>query len=228
MQDIRGNDIIKWVTVILDWSLACCLLPVFDEVFPQYATSSAMNGTKSEMMVLLMSIVIATYMFPTVIHRRKMMLGMMMRRNALLVLTTMVLFVFTCRMMSTSGNYIVFGVVYGVILWISIMTLRIVERATINSFRSKGWNSRTVLFLGNDPANLAVYKELMSDPATGYRVLGYYSDYVIRNKNRLANRYSYEKPQRVHFRIVLDKIIYREIVFGHIAVRTGYHIVLET
>ena len=179
MEDIRGNDIIKWVTIILDWSLACCLLPVFDELFPQYSTSSAMNGTKSEMMVLLMSVVIATFMFPTVIHRRKMKLGMMMRRNALLVLTAMVFFVFTCRMMSTSGNYIVFGVVYGVILWISIMSLRVVERALINYFRSNGWNSRTILFLGNDPANLIAYNELMSDPATGYRVLGYYSDYFI-------------------------------------------------
>ena len=179
MEDIRGNDIIKWVTMILDWSLACCLLPVFDKLFPQYSTSSAMNGTKSEMMVLLMSIVIASFMFPTVIHRRKMKLGVMMRRNALLVLVTMVFFVFTCRMMSTSGNYIVFGVVYGVILWISIMSLRVVERALINYFRSNGWNSRTILFLGNDPANLIVYNELMSDPATGYRVLGYYSDYFI-------------------------------------------------
>jgi putative colanic acid biosynthesis UDP-glucose lipid carrier transferase len=37
------------------------------------------------------------------------------------------------------------------------------------------------VFLGNDPANLIVYNELMADPATGYRVLGYYSDSVIEN-----------------------------------------------
>ena len=37
------------------------------------------------------------------------------------------------------------------------------------------------MFLGSDPANLIVYNELMSDPATGYRVLGYYSDSVIEN-----------------------------------------------
>ena len=82
-------------------------------------------------------------------------------------------------MMSTSGNYIVFGVVYGVVLWVSIMTLRFFERSLIRYSRSKGRNSRTIVFLGNDPANLIVYNELMSDPATGYRVLGYYSDSVI-------------------------------------------------
>jgi putative colanic acid biosynthesis UDP-glucose lipid carrier transferase len=37
------------------------------------------------------------------------------------------------------------------------------------------------VFLGNDPANLIVYNELMADPATGYRVLGYFSDSVIEN-----------------------------------------------
>ena len=179
MQDIRGNDIIKWVTVVLDWLLACCLLIVFDEILPQYSTSSAMNGSKSELMVLLMSIIIATFIFPTVIHRRKMKVGWIVRRNAFLVITTMVIFVFTCRMMSTSGNYIVFAVVYGLVLWIAIMTLRFFERAIINHFRSEGKNSRTIIFIGNDPANLNVYKELMSDPATGYRVLGYYSDSVI-------------------------------------------------
>ena len=130
-------------------------------------------------MVLLMSIIIATFIFPTVIHRRKMKVGWIVRRNAFLVITTMVIFVFTCRMMSTSGNYIVFGVVYGLLLWIAIMTLRFFERAIINHFRSEGKNSRTIIFIGNDPANLNVYKELMSDPATGYRVLGYYSDSVI-------------------------------------------------
>lgn len=181
MQDIRGNDIIKWVTVILDWVLACCLLSVFDEILPQYSTSSPLNGTKSEMVILLMSIIIATFMFPTVIHRRMMKTGTIMKRNAFLVLATMVIFVFTCRMLSSSGNYIVFGVVYGFVLWLSIMTLRFLERAIIKKSRSEGKNSRTLVFLGNDPANLIVYNELMADPATGYRVLGYFSDSIIEN-----------------------------------------------
>ena len=181
MQDIRGNDIIKWVTVILDWVLACCLLSVFDEILPQYSTSSPLNGTKSEMVILLMSIIIATFMFPTVIHRRMMKTGAIMKRNAFLVLATMVIFVFTCRMLSSSGNYIVFGVVYGFVLWLSIMTLRFLERSIIKKSRSKGKNSRTLVFLGNDPANLIVYNELMADPATGYRVLGYFSDSIIEN-----------------------------------------------
>ena len=181
MQDIRGNDIIKWVTVILDWVLACCLLSVFDEILPQYSTSSPLNGTKSEMVILLMSIIIATFMFPTVIHRRMMKTGTIMKRNAFLVVATMVIFVFTCRMLSSSGNYIVFGVVYGFVLWLSIMTLRFLERSIIKRSRSKGRNSRTLVFLGNDPANLIVYNELMADPATGYRVLGYFSDSIIEN-----------------------------------------------
>ena len=59
------------------------------------------------------------------------------------------------------------------------MALRFLERSVINYSRSQGRNSRTIVFIGNDPANLNVYRELMTDPATGYRVLGYYSNSVI-------------------------------------------------
>ena len=212
MEDIRGNDIIKWVTVTLDWILACCLLSVFDELFPQYAISSAMNGTKSEVVVLLMSIIIATFIFPTVIHRRKMKVGTIMRRNAHVVVTTMVIFVFTCRMMSTSGNYIAFGVVYGFVLWISIMALRFLERSVINYSRSQGRNSRTIVFIGNDPANLNVYRELMTDPATGYRVLGYYSNSVIEDAPE-----SFPKlGSRSDFGKLMDDYPNSEIVFEEV------------
>ena len=212
MEDIRGNDIIKWVTVTLDWILACCLLSVFDELFPQYAISSAMNGTKSEVVVLLMSIIIATFIFPTVIHRRKMKVGTIMRRNALVVVTTMVIFVFTCRMMSTSGNYIAFGVVYGFVLWISIMALRFLERSVINYSRSQGRNSRTVVFIGNDPANLNVYRELMTDPATGYRVLGYYSNSVIEDAPESLPKLG----SRSDFGKLMDDYPNSEIVFEEV------------
>ena len=171
-----------------------------------------MNGTKSEVVVLLMSIIIATFIFPTVIHRRKMKVGTIMRRNALVVVTTMVIFVFTCRMMSTSGNYIAFGVVYGFVLWISIMALRFLERSVINYSRSQGRNSRTVVFIGNDPANLNVYRELMTDPATGYRVLGYYSNSVIEDAPE-----SFPKlGSRSDFGKLMDDYPNSEIVFEEV------------
>lgn len=131
------------------------------------------------MVVLLMSIVISTLLIPSVVHRRKMMISDIIRRNTFLVVLTMVIFVTICRLMTSSGNYVLFGVMFGITLWVAIMALRIFERYLINYFRSTGRNTRTVVFLGSDPANLQVYNELMSDPATGYRVLGYYSSSEI-------------------------------------------------
>lgn len=179
MQDTRGNDIIKWLTAIGDWVLACCLLPAFCKLLPQYTATSLLNGGNSALAVLLMSIVIATLLIPSVVHRRKMQISDIIRRNTFLVALTIVIFVTICRVMTSSGNYVQFGVMFGITLWIAIMSLRILERSIINYFRSTGRNSRTVVFVGSDPANLQVYNELMSDPATGYRVLGYFSSAEI-------------------------------------------------
>lgn len=181
MQDTRGNDIIKWLTALGDWVLACCLLPAFCKLLPQYTATSLLNGGNSALAVLLMSIIIATLLVPSVVHRRKMQISDIIRRNTFLVALTIVIFVTICRVMTSSGNYVQFGVMFGITLWIAIMSLRILERSVINYFRSTGRNSRTVVFIGSDPANLQVYNELMADPATGYRVLGYYSDAEIQD-----------------------------------------------
>lgn len=181
MQDTRGNDIIKWLIAIADWILACCLRPVFCEVLPQYTATGLLNEENSASVILLMSIVISTLLIPSVVHRRKMMISDIIRRNTFLVMLTMGIFVTICRLMTSSGNYVQFGVMFGVTLWVAIMVLRIFERFLINYFRLKGRNTRTVVFVGSDPANLQVYNELMADPATGYRVLGYYSDAEIQD-----------------------------------------------
>lgn len=190
MQDTRGNDIIKWLTAIIDWVLACCLLPIFSNLFPQYTATSFLNGenSNSEIALLAMSIIISTFLIPSVVHRRKMLISDIIRRNTFLVALTMVIFTTTCRLMTSSGNYIVFGVVFGIMLWVAIMSVRVFERFAINYFRSTGRNTRTVVFLGNDPANLQVFNELMADPATGYRVLGYYSDGSIEDAPKSLQR----------------------------------------
>ena len=49
----------------------------------------------------------------------------------------------------------------------------------LKHYRSTGRNTRSVVFVGSDPANLTIYEDLTEDVSTGYKVLGYYSDEVI-------------------------------------------------
>lgn len=61
-------------------------------------------------------------------------------------------------------------------LFLALIFVRMAERSILNYVRKKGRNCRNVLFIGSDPANLAVYEEIMSDPTMGHNVLGYFSN----------------------------------------------------
>ena len=78
--------------------------------------------------------------------------------------------------MTKSGQYIHFGVLLTVAMTVVFVIMRILERLCLQRLRTLGRNSKTAVFIGNDPANLLIYNEIMADPSTGYRVLGYYSN----------------------------------------------------
>lgn len=177
--DTKGTGIIGWVITLADIIAACLLLYAFAHLFSGTSPRAIVYGTKSAMVLLSVSIIITTFIIPSVIHKRKMKDGEVIKRNIEAVALEVFIFVLICRLMTTSGNYVIFGVQYGVLLFIVTMAMRVCERNILNYFRSKGRNSRKILFLGSDPANLAVYNELISDPSTGYKVMGYYSDGVL-------------------------------------------------
>ena len=47
--------------------------------------------------------------------------------------------------------------------------------------RLAGRNTRSVIFIGSDPAILMLYRNLISDSSTGYKVLGYYANEKMEN-----------------------------------------------
>lgn len=63
--------------------------------------------------------------------------------------------------------------------YVALMISRIGERSLVNHLRRRGHNVRRVLFVGDDPALLALHNEMEGNPEIGYRSLGYYSDTTI-------------------------------------------------
>lgn len=188
----RGNGIIGWTVALGDIVCACFLMILYFKLFPQNVPYCISRGLHSSMVVMTLSIIITSFIVPSVVHRRKMNIEEVIRRNIVAISLEVFIFSIICRLMTHSGNFIIFGVTYGVLLFMTIMIVRCIERILLNHMRSRGRNSRSVLFVGSDPAILIVYKELIANPATGYRVLGYYSDGVIENApesmKKLGNR----------------------------------------
>lgn len=60
--------------------------------------------------------------------------------------------------------------------YVILVFSRALELEVLKYFRTKGYNSRTAIFVGNDPAVLDMYNTLVEDPSAGYRVNGYFAD----------------------------------------------------
>lgn len=177
----RGNGIIGWTVALGDIVAACLLMVFYFQTFPGNVPSGIIRGLHSSMVVMAVSVIITSFIFASVVHRRKMTVEEIVRRNVVAVAVEVLIFSVICRLMTHSGNFILFGVTYGALLFVATMFMRIVERVMLNHLRTLGHNTRSVLFIGCDPALLVVYKELLSNPSTGYRVIGYYSNGVMQD-----------------------------------------------
>lgn len=85
------------------------------------------------------------------------------------------------RLISDGGGLFRFMLLFTPTLYIVLLVVRLAERYCLKFYRKRGGNTRSVVFVGSDPANLMLYKDLMSDSTTGYIVRGYFSNDVIEN-----------------------------------------------
>ena len=179
MLNTKGNDIINWFVVLGDIIIANATLLIYKATQPYSMPESLIFGTKSAMVVITLSMIITSLIIPSVVHQRRTGYSVIIKRNLHMVVVHTMIFSVTCRLMTHTGNYVVFSCVYAISLWVLIMIARILERNVLRFIRTMGRNSHSVLFIGSDPANLAIYDQLMSDPATGYHVIGYFSNDIM-------------------------------------------------
>lgn len=170
----KGHRLTKILIMLTDVVMANLVFMGFRLFYNTHMPPSLYYGTKSAMVILSLSVLITTLILPPILYFRKIRIEQIIQRNIKYIVTFVWCFIITCRLMTRSGQYIYFGVLLTVAMIGVFLVLRILERKCLEKLRSLGRNSKTVVFIGNDPANLLIYNEIMADPSTGYRVLGYY------------------------------------------------------
>lgn len=170
----KGHRLTKILIMLTDVVMANLVFMGFRLFYNTHMPPSLYYGTKSAMVILSLSVLITTLILPPILYFRKIRIEQIIQRNIKYIVTFVWCFIITCRLMTRSGQYIHFGVLLTVAMIAVFLVLRIMERKCLEKLRSLGRNSKTVVFIGNDPANLLIYNEIMADPSTGYRVLGYY------------------------------------------------------
>ncbi len=175
-----GNDIIRVIVILGDFVLLSILIMAFYYLLPQdmlpvYFKSSI----KEVLLVSNFSMLIAQYFFHTIIHFRKIRLNVIFLRVLKLTFAQAIVMFVALRIISDGGGLFQFMLIFIPALYATLLIARLTERNVLKFYRKRGGNTRSVVFVGSDPANLMLYKDLIAEPTTGYIVKGYFSNDVI-------------------------------------------------
>lgn len=171
------NNLIKWVVLFGDAVVYALCMFAFSRVFQMYTPQSIVNHVWIAIFVMLVIFTLVSSLVPTIIHKRLFVFTEMVDRNFKVVFCSQMLFSLLWHFITRNSHHeIVFGSVMTLLVFVVFVIKRLCEREFLSWLRSKGRNTRMVLLVGSDPANMEIYRAIMSDPATGYKVIGYFGD----------------------------------------------------
>lgn len=174
------NNLITWLVLLVDVVIYGVLVHAAVDFLPDYCSPAVNHHPDIASAIGMLCLLMFSLALPPVVHRRRLHFREIIVRNMLVSFFTQTVFGVVWHMMiMETSNEITYGVVMTVSLFCALVFLRALEKTLLGILRRKGRNTRAVLFVGSDPGNKAVYDELISDPTTGYRVVGYYSDEEI-------------------------------------------------
>lgn len=167
--------ILTWVTAA-DFIAMNLLLAFFIRLFPSQAPESFQSSLRITLLMANLSMLIAQIPFHTIIHRRLVRIEQIATNVLKLVVMHVVIMFITLKFISLDGGFFRFSFLFMATEYVLLCLLRIAEREVLVYYRRRRRNTRHVIFVGDDRANLAIYNELASDPSTGYRAIGYYGN----------------------------------------------------
>lgn len=177
----HGNDLIRIAIIIGDFLLLNLLVYLCLEQFDDKTPDYFMDHNAVVFMVANFAMLVAEYFFNTIAYHRRLSVIDLLRRVFMLSATQSALMFFLLRSISRGGGFFKFMYYFAGFLFIALLLARLIERGIILYLRSKGKNTQSILFVGNDPANLMLYHDMLENSSAGTYVKGYYADEPIEN-----------------------------------------------
>lgn len=177
----HGNDLIRIAIIVGDFLLLNLLVYLCLEQFDDKTPDYFMDHNAVVFMVANFAMLVAEYFFNTIAYHRRLSVIDLLRRVFMLSATQSALMFFLLRSISRGGGFFKFMYYFAGFLFIGLLLARLIERGIILYLRSKGKNTQSILFVGNDPANLMLYHDMLENSSAGTYVKGYYADEPIEN-----------------------------------------------
>lgn len=172
----NGNEIIKLIVRLGDFVLLNIVLLFFYNLKSDIVPVFFHNNIKMIILIANFSMFLAQNFITPIIHQRITTFEKIFTRVfKLTIIQSATLFFFT-KLITEAGGFFHFLLFYVPTLFLAIFLLRGIEWFILKRARQLGINTRSILFVGDDPANILVFREMASDPSTGYKVRGYYAE----------------------------------------------------
>jgi putative colanic acid biosynthesis UDP-glucose lipid carrier transferase len=169
------NRLIQLFIIAGDFLVLCVLLYFVVGTIPQSVRWDE-EKTRIFWMVCTVAFIVAEYFFPSIIYRRVVGANDILRRSTMLVMTYTLLSYLLLRAIHFMARLGWQLFAMGLVMLVSIILLRFIERWLVKKLRQSGYNTRYLTLVGTDKELLHLYKKLTKNPTFGYRVRGIYGD----------------------------------------------------
>ena len=176
MERNKGNILVKRIVIVVDFAILNLVLLAYILLTPDISPAAFDLSTKMTFFAANASMFIAESMYSTIIHIRRVSFMQVCKRTFCLSGLASILFFLSIRLLINYGGLFYFSLLFLGSVYVILVFSRALELEVLKYFRTKGYNSRTAIFVGNDPAVLDMYNTLVEDPSAGYRVNGYFAD----------------------------------------------------
>ena len=177
-QYTNGNNLVKIGVIVADFLIMNLLLLSFikwggENFVPQYI----LVAKRITIVVANMAMILSEYLFHSKVHERKVENRRVVLRAFWLTFAHVGLLFVTLRILHQSGgNFSRFMLYFGAAECVILIASRMIEVSVVRYLRGLGMNTRSVLFVGSDPALATLYERLVLTPSMGYHILGYYAN----------------------------------------------------
>lgn len=176
IESTNKTQLIKWIVLIVDLCIYVLIVHSYKFIFPNNTPHSIFFHTAIACAVGVLCLTLMSLVIPTVVQSRVFNTGRMLMRNLLVSVLTQGSFAALWHFMIVNHEHeMAYTLCVTCMLFCSLVCVRLIEVSILAHVRKSGMNTRSVLFVGNNPATINIYNEIMSIPTTGYRIMGYYS-----------------------------------------------------
>lgn len=175
-QELDGNILIRYIVMLGDFLLLNVLLFFFINFFFEGVAYDALKDRIIVFMTANVALAMSEACFDVVVDVRNERFVRIVWQAIKMTLTQTVLMFTVLRVIYNPGGVFVAIVKWWPMSFCLVVFFRMLELTAIRFYRRMGRNTRRVILVGWAKPMLKTYENIMMNPFTGYRTLGYFSD----------------------------------------------------